>query len=87
MLFYRITSDCNEGVLFRGTLGAAHKDARRLYAKHQWPMVYIEEVDILTKKQNIVDILNGDIPLHVIKRSWSITTRGGLKEDEEVAEA
>lgn len=83
MLFYRICSDSSpdEPLGWAGDFAGAKKLTYTF--KHNTDL-YVDLVDIPTDKQGILSLLNTGPPTSrylVVKRTWRVTPRGGLKEE------
>lgn len=77
MQTYRTLNDGETVNLYFGTRDDAHAHAKSIAFRNE--AFRIELVDVQSDKEGIVDMLNGE-PVVKLLRTWSITSRGGLKE-------
>lgn len=80
MQFYKTTrneTDPNPG--YDATRTEAHDRAKLQPESHE---VRIELVEIAVDKEALVAILNGEKPTAKVIKTWTLTTRGGLRDCE-----
>jgi len=79
MNIYRLlnTAVSNTEAEHFGTQAEAHNAVKSGVAKHNWPGIRIELVDVQTDKAGIVAALNGVAMFQTVS-TWAITKRGGL---------
>jgi hypothetical protein len=69
-----------QGLNYHPVLKDAHVEAKK-FDKDDWAFVFIELVDIPTDKTGVLALLRGIEHGNVKpRRSWELTTRGGLNE-------
>ena len=90
MIFYRVLCHSSGSLDYSHhvTLADAHHVARG-YSASDRPFVYVEQIDVPTDKAGILDLLRGYSPTEDFPavRSWTLTSRGGLREAANPTEA
>ena len=78
MQLYRLSPGCGR-VTYHATRDDAHAEAKGINWRPE--EVYIDLIDVDTDKLGILALLRGEARLKVL-RTWTLTTRKGLKEIE-----
>ena len=83
MQIYRVNREGTDRITFHGTRAEAHAEAKERAGNYPAGDIYIDLIEVGVDKASVLAYLNqDDLDFDVIS-SWKLTSRGGLKLQEE----